>query len=140
MSAFPKLAYACPIRWEELAGTEREKFCSKCGHRVSNLSLMSAGERAALLAGANEGRLCVSFYRRLSGEYVTPESPLTPHEKSKIAQFGVAALSAGMLALAAGCVSAPPPNAREEPKPTAIAAPEEGTVILQAFGVVATER
>ena len=139
---FPQLSYVCPIRWEELRGDERERFCEKCGHRVSNLSAMGATERAALLAKTGRERVCASFYIRLSGEYVTPENPLTPDERSRIRQLGVAALSAGALALAAGCVSpseqaklaTPPDDAR--PMTAANTPKDEEVLVLQAFGIV----
>jgi hypothetical protein len=139
MTAFPKLSYVCPIRWNELRGDEREKFCTQCGHRVNNLSAISQVEREALLAKAGTERLCVSFYRRLSGEYVTAESPLTSEERSNIRQLGVAALSAGALALAAGCVSVPTQPARAASKETkrVATASADQTVVLQAFGMIA---
>ena len=142
MSSFPQLSYVCPIRWDELQGDERERFCARCGHRVSNLSTMDASARAALLARVGRERVCASFYVRLSGEYVTPEKPLTSEERSKIRQLGVVALSAGALALAAGCVSPseqgklnPPaqttPRAAESPP-----AADEDVLVLQAFGIL----
>ena len=142
MSTFPKLSYACPIPWAELRGDERERFCEKCGHSVTNLSALSADARAALLAKAGKERLCVSFYVRLSGEYVTPEAPLTADERSKIRQLGVAALSAGALALAAGCVSTPAQSRQPAPgevkqaETHAKASPNEDVIVLQAFGVM----
>lgn len=42
---------------------------------------------------------------RLSGELVTPERPLSEREGNRIAQFGVATLSAAALAIASGCVT-----------------------------------
>jgi hypothetical protein len=105
MSLFPKLAYVCPIPWADLHGDERSRFCEKCGLTVTNLSELSTAERAAVFARAGKERLCGSFYRRMSGEYVTPDAPLTAEERSKIKQLGVAVLSAGALALAAGCTT-----------------------------------
>jgi hypothetical protein len=143
MNTFPQLSYVCPIRWNELPGDERERFCEKCGHRVSNLSAMNAAERTALLAKLGRERVCASFYVRLSGEYVTPENPLTPEERSKIRQLGVAALSAGALALAAGCISPseqtklnPPPKTTPQVTKTA-SATDEDILVLQAFGIIA---
>ena len=144
MSTFPKLSSACPIPWADLRGDDRERFCEKCGHRVTNLSALSADARAALLAKAGKERLCVSFYLRLSGEYVTPEAPLTADERSRIRQLGVAALSAGALALAAGCVSAPAQSRQSAPgevqkaEAPAKASPHEEVIVLQAFGVMST--
>lgn len=143
MNSFPQLSYVCPIRWNELRGDERERFCERCGHRVSNLSTMSATERAALMAKIGRERVCASFYVRLSGEYITPEKPLTPEERSKIRQLGVAALSAGALALAAGCVApseqaklSPPAEATPQVTETAPAT-DEDVLVLQAFGIIA---
>ncbi len=142
MIAFPKLSYVCPIPWADLRGDERERFCEKCGHSVTNLSELSADARHALLSKVGKERLCVSFYRRLSGEFVTPEAPLTSEERSRIRQIGVAALSAGALALAAGCAAVPGPSKEDALKETprqkaqAKASPNEDTIVLQAFGIV----
>src|SRR3954470_14511740 len=101
----PKLSYACPLPWTSMRGAERLKYCAQCGHHVSNLSLLSAAERAALLARARTEQVCGSYLVRLSGEMVTPEAPLSAAEKFGVKQFGVAALSAAALAIAAGCTS-----------------------------------
>ncbi len=90
-----------------MSGNERSRFCEQCGHHVRNLSLMSAVERAELKQRAQTERICGTYYVRLSGEMVTPDAPLTRSEWSRVKQFGVAALSAGAMALAAGCVSTP---------------------------------
>jgi hypothetical protein len=140
MNTFPKLSYACPIPWAGLQGDEKARFCEKCGRTITNLSELSEEARAAFLSKPRNGELCVTYYRRLSGEFVTPESPLTHEERSKITQLGVAVLSAGALALAAGCVSAPAQK-EEEPKKEVQAKPlpADETVVLQAFGVTASE-
>ena len=144
MQAFPKLSYVCPIPWAELRGNDRARYCEKCGLNVTDLSRLDADARAAFLARADTERLCVSFYRRLNGEYVTPENPLTSDERPKIRQLGVAALSASALALAAGCVSGPaslpPPVGNEPPRAAAdspaTVTPDEDVVVLQAFGMI----
>jgi len=88
-------------------GSERQKFCDRCGHHVANLSLLSAEERAALLARARDQSVCGSYFVRLSGELVTPERPLSFAESRSLRQFGIATLSAAALAVASGCVSQP---------------------------------
>jgi len=93
-----------------MSGTERSKFCSQCGHHVRNLSLMSAVERAEILRRLKTERVCGSYLMRLSVEMVTPAAPLTRSEWSRVRQFGAAALSAGALALATGCVAPAPAN------------------------------
>jgi predicted Fe-S protein YdhL (DUF1289 family) len=140
MSTFPKLSFACPIPWSELCGDERSRFCEKCGRTITNLSELSEEERRAVLSEPRVEELCVTYYRRLSGEFVTPGNPLTQEERSKIKQLGVAALSAGALALAAGCMSAPAKQ-KMEPKEQTQTQPSsndgDGVVVLQPFGVMA---
>lgn len=123
MNSFPKLSYACPIPWSSLSGDERAKFCTQCGRTITNLSELDEKARLALLANASGEKICITYYRRLSGEFITPESPLTTEERASIKQLGVAALSAGALALAAGCMTTnQPPNA-SAPSAPPISAP-----------------
>jgi len=137
MNSFPKLSYVCPIPWAELRGDERARFCEKCGRTITNLSELSEEARVAFLAKSGAERACVTYYQRLSGEFVTPEAPLTYEERGKIKQLGLAALSAGALALAAGCVAAPahPKEDKKQEVQTQASASEE-TIVLQPFGVM----
>jgi hypothetical protein len=105
VNSFPKLSFACPIPWADLRGDERARFCEKCNHTIVNFSELTEAERLNILENRGPGKLCVTYHRRLSGEYVTPENPLTAIERSHIGQLGVAALSAGALALAVGCTT-----------------------------------
>ncbi|HEX2855136.1 MAG TPA: hypothetical protein VHO24_18015 [Opitutaceae bacterium] len=141
MSSFPKLSYVCPIPWSTLTGDERRKFCEKCGLHVANLSEMGTAAREELLKRAETESVCVSFYRRLSGEYVTPDAPLTRDERSKIKPYGIAALSAAALAVAAGCASVSPSHKNDAPvaRPAEAAAGKtsnDDVIILHAFGIV----
>ncbi|MEO5958984.1 MAG: hypothetical protein ABIZ49_08425 [Opitutaceae bacterium] len=109
MTTFPSLSYACPIPWTKMRGDEKERFCSKCARTVVNISLLTEAQRAALLAQTNPGELCISYYRRLSGEFVSAENPLRPAEAASVVQYGVAALTLAAAAVAVDCV----PAARE---------------------------
>lgn len=84
-----------------MRGDERERYCSKCSHTVVNISLLTMAEREALLANPPAGGLCVSYYRRLSGEDVSAEKPLTATESRRVVQWGVIAASAATIATAA---------------------------------------
>ena len=162
METPPKLSFACPMPWQAMSGDERRRFCAQCGHHVENLSLLSSGQRRALLDRAKHERVCGTYLVRLSGEMVTPDRPLTEPESTRVRQFGVAALSAGALALAAGCTNpasqatahaaaatetnapvvsaAPATNVPAMPTTqTAPANPDE-EIILLAMGIIATER
>lgn len=108
MSSFPKLSYACPISWATMRGDERERYCTQCARTVVNVSLLTEPQRAALLANPPPGGLCVAYYRRLSGEFVSAESPLTPTESRSIVQYGVTALSLTAAAVAMNYVPEAP--------------------------------
>lgn len=148
MTTPPKLSFACPLPRTALKGPERSKFCEQCGHHVHNISALGVEQRRTILERARTERVCGSYLVRLSGELVTPEAPLSPIERRSIKQFGLAALSAGALAIAAGCVtpatepapaSPPPPP----PQPTAAianASKEEEVVLLTGFIVSETPR
>ena len=129
-----------------MRGDEQKKFCEKCGRHVTNLSEMSAAAREALLATAGEERLCVTYYRRLSGEFVTPEAPLTNEERKRVKQVGLAALSLGALALAAGCASLPvqpvakPKDESKQEAPATITSDEEQVILLTGFAVSTPEK
>ena len=106
---------------------------------------MNAPARAALLEKARTERVCATYYVRLSGEMVTPENPLSTEEKSRVRQLGLAALSAGALALAAGCVS---DSAHKQLKTTPPAQEQitkaqeknDDAVVLMPFGIMLAER
>jgi hypothetical protein len=118
VNSFPKLSYNCPIPWASLRGDERARFCEKCNHTIVNFSELTEAERLEILDKRGPGKLCITYYRRHSGEYVTPENPLTSEERSRIKQIGVAALSAGAMALAAGCMSNSTPPSTPTVPPT----------------------
>lgn len=81
-------------------GDERERFCAKCSRTVVNLSQLTTAERRTLLAETDPRDLCVAYYQRLSGEYVTAEQPLTAAESRRVVQLGVTAFALGAAATA----------------------------------------
>ena len=117
MNTQPKLAFACPMAWSEMKGSDYSRNCAECGHTIHNLSALNADERTQLLRRARNEKICGTYFMRLSGELVTPQSPLSAGEVRSIRQVGVAALSAGALALAAGCVSTPVEKSPEVSRP-----------------------
>lgn len=78
-----------------MSGDEHERFCARCSRTVVNLSRLTAAERATLLAQTDPRDLCVAYFQRLSGEYVTAEKPLTAGESRRVVQLGITALTAG---------------------------------------------
>src|SRR4051812_668610 len=107
MNTPPKIQFACPSPWEKMQAHGSGKHCAECGHTVHDFSALTKEERAVLLERAQTEKICASYYLRLSDELVTPDSSLSDRERRSVKQVGIAALSAGALALAAGCVSHP---------------------------------
>ena len=69
-----RIGSPCPMKWEELEGDGRERFCGTCSLHVNNLSEMTRGEAKELLGGAaDDGRVCVAMARRADGSIVTAD-------------------------------------------------------------------
>ena len=122
-----------------MKGGDVSRYCEACGHTIHNLSSLTRDERAAILQRAKTEKICGSYFVRLSGQLVTPEAPLLPREVRGIRQAGFAALSAGTLALAAGCVSHTPSKevvAPVEPPAESAANPEAKEEEVQLVGFI----
>ena len=70
-----KVAAPCKAEWEKMIGSARVRFCGQCNLNVYNLSEMTRTQAESLIA-ANEGRLCVRFYRRRDGSIITQDCPV----------------------------------------------------------------
>ncbi len=70
-----KIAAPCPANWDEMVGTERERFCNSCALNVYNISAMSRSEAEEFLALKGGNRVCVQFYRRHDGTVLTDNCP-----------------------------------------------------------------
>lgn len=89
-----RISAPCSADWDEMVGTERERFCGQCRLNVYNLSGMTRREAEQLIANA-EGRLCVRFYRRADGTILTDNCPVGLRAlKRRLSRTATAALSA----------------------------------------------
>jgi ankyrin repeat protein len=70
-----EVASPCPVRWEEMEGDEKVRFCQGCGLHVYNLSAMDVEEAAERIT-QDDDRLCVRFYRRSDGTILTQDCPV----------------------------------------------------------------
>jgi hypothetical protein len=68
------VAAPCKADWNEMTGDERVRFCGQCDKNVYNLSGMTRAEAEALLV-AEEGKLCVRYFRRADGTVLTADCP-----------------------------------------------------------------
>jgi len=76
-----RVASPCKADWDEMIGTDRVRFCGQCSLNVYNLSAMTRDEAESVIA-ANEGKLCVRFYRRKDGSILTQDCPVERSEQS----------------------------------------------------------
>jgi hypothetical protein len=70
-----QIASPCEAAWDDMAGTDRMRFCPLCHKTVYNLSAMTT-EQAEKLIRQKEGRMCVRLYRRRDGTVLTSDCPV----------------------------------------------------------------
>ncbi len=68
------VADPCQVSWDTMQGDDVVRFCLECQRHVYNLSEMSRSE-AERLVEETEGRLCVRFYRRADGTFLSRRCP-----------------------------------------------------------------
>lgn len=59
------------MRWSDMRGNSRTRFCDHCQLHVQNLSEMSQRSVARLLAGSERQHVCVTYTHRADGTLVT---------------------------------------------------------------------
>lgn len=67
-----RIASPCTMKFSEMKGDERRRFCSQCKLNVFNLSALTRAEATALVTTA-EGRTCVTLFRRPDGTVLTSD-------------------------------------------------------------------
>jgi hypothetical protein len=70
-----RIASPCHVAWEDMAGTNRMRFCQVCQEVVYDLSAMTRKEPAKLIRQKN-GKACVRLYRRRDGTVLTRDCPV----------------------------------------------------------------
>jgi hypothetical protein len=98
------------MRWEDMQGDNRKRFCEQCQLTVHNISDMSDVEAAAII-GVEGERTCVYMYKKADGTVVTDNCPRALRAiRNKIGAGALVALIAVTAAssLAAGSMAAPP--------------------------------
>lgn len=62
---------ACPMRWQDLHGSSKRRFCEQCQLHVHNLSAMSARERDRFVRESG-GRACIAYRLNADGTLHAP--------------------------------------------------------------------
>ncbi len=70
-----KIADPCTEPWENMDGTNKQRFCGSCEKDVFNLSAYSRREAERIVRKSN-GRICIRFARLPDGRTITADRPL----------------------------------------------------------------
>ncbi len=70
-----RIASPCPMRWDDMTGDDRARFCARCSKHVYNFSAMTTAEAEALIV-RKEGRLCGAYFQRTDGTTLTADCPV----------------------------------------------------------------
>ncbi|QJW92821.1 hypothetical protein [Frigoriglobus tundricola] len=62
----------CPMRWEEMHGDRRTRFCDACQQHVHDVSELSRAEAIQLVTGG-ETKPCLRIFRRQDGRVLTTD-------------------------------------------------------------------
>jgi hypothetical protein len=94
-----RIASPCKVKWIDMSGDEKKRFCGQCKLNVYNLSAMSSSEAESLLA-KNNGRICTYFYQRTDGTVLTKDCPVGLRQVYRQRGLIAAALYAASLLVA----------------------------------------
>jgi hypothetical protein len=95
-----QVASPCDAAWDDMAGTERMRFCHLCRKTVYNLSAMTR-EQAERLIRQKEGRACVRLYRRRDGTVLTSDCPVSLRAARRRLALWAGGIAAGLLTVVA---------------------------------------
>jgi len=95
-----QIASPCEAAWDDMAGTERMRFCHLCQKTVYNLSAMTRAQAEKLIL-QKEGRACVRLYRRRDGMVLTSDCPVGLRAARRRVALWVGGAAACFLALVA---------------------------------------
>jgi hypothetical protein len=116
----------CPVPWNEMHGSERERHCAACGKDVHNFAAMQPKEIERLLA-EKQGKLCARLTYRANGSIAT----LTGQSQTPLA---AAVMLAASLAATSTHAQAPSMNGKAYLSGTVLAPdgsePQENATVL----------
>ena len=93
-----RIARRCPMRWEDLRGDDRVRYCDRCRLDVYNFAAMDTEEQNRLVAQA-KGRLCGRLVVRQDGRAMFGECGHERNWRWLRRTFIAAGMLAGMLSL-----------------------------------------
>ena len=131
-----RVASPCDVAWESMTGDERVRHCAQCRKNVYDLSSLTALEALALIQ-AQEGGVCVRFWRRQDGTVLTADCPVGVRRARRRRMQQVARAAAAMLTLALGAAASRPSKPK---KPVQVLQGKVQCPPQQVQGMVAVPR
>lgn len=93
-----RIATPCSVKWDELSGDDKVRYCGQCHLNVLNASAMTENEVLTEIRKAAGGqRVCMRLFRREDGTFITRDCPIGLRALRQRARR-VAAWVAGILA------------------------------------------
>lgn len=97
------------MRWEELRGEARSRFCEHCQHHVHNLSELPRRGVAGVLRRSRTERMCVTYTQRADGSMLTRGAAMR-ERFAKPFRRAFAWLLAAFVPMALGSCATEPPR------------------------------
>ncbi len=70
-----RLASPCSVKWDDMAGDHRTRFCAQCQLNVYDVVALTEAEVRELIV-QSEGKFCGRLYLRRDGTIVTRDCPI----------------------------------------------------------------
>ncbi len=70
-----RIAAPCPMKWGDMTGDERRRFCASCKLHVYRLSALTTAEAVELVKRSRVERVCGQLFYRLDGTVMTKDCP-----------------------------------------------------------------
>ena len=70
-----RLASPCSVKWEDMVGDHRTRFCAHCSLNVYDVQALTEAEVRDLIV-QTEGRFCGRLYLRRDGTIITRDCPI----------------------------------------------------------------
>ncbi|MEP6823088.1 MAG: hypothetical protein ABI946_12150 [Chthoniobacterales bacterium] len=109
MNRPPEIKEPCPMRWEEMRGDARSRFCEHCQLHVHNLSALPQRGVAGVLRRSRTERMCVTYTRRADGSMWTRRAAMR-ERFAKPFRRSFSWLLAAFVPMALGACATEPPR------------------------------
>lgn len=96
-----RIATPCNVRWDDMKGDGRVRFCGQCEKNVFNVANMSRADAEGLIHERMKGNeVCVRLFRRVDGTILTSDCPVGLRAKVRW-RLERAIVAGGLIAIAA---------------------------------------